>query len=107
MKKEKIGEVEITYSEAGIVHRASFVPTLITEFTGDVISQLGQLKSAKDSETIVFNAEMILAAWFSKLNDLELRDPEVTQIIGEVKQCNHYANGMVQSCQMNYYAQTV
>src|SRR5579864_105088 len=80
MEELQIGTAEIIYGEDGKVLRAFFTPKMQV---GNIASQLLQLEPGKP-ERIKENAEMVLAAWFSKMNEIELADREHYKIESEI-----------------------
>ena len=98
MEELQIGTAEIIYGEDGKVLRAFFTPKMQV---GNIASQLLQLEPGKP-ERIKENAEMVLAAWFSKMNEIELADREHYKIESEILKCTMYQDGSVKRCKISF-----
>lgn len=77
--KQEIGIATITTNQAGTtVVRASFKPTMQLDACDELIKQLQDCLPAGDVKS---KAETVFAAWFSKLNEVELADRSEYKIV--------------------------
>lgn len=105
MNREKIGEVVITYTPEGIAETTAFLATI--KIDGDAVAkQLLQIK-AGDKEVIKNNSDMVMASWFSRINDIELMDHSDQRLNSEIVDCLKRENGMVYYCRIAYYIENV
>jgi hypothetical protein len=94
----EIGKTVIKYNQDGTVRRASFIPQLKIEAPPDL-----KLKMKHGSkEEIKDNADMVMAAWFNKVNDIELSDRELYEIKSEIVKCELWEPGKVKTCIIKY-----
>lgn len=98
---EQIGIATINYDQQGNVLEAYFNPT--PKFEKIDASQLKSVKSSKEAEVIKYNAEMILASYFSRMNEIELADRDKYEIGSEILICTKYDNGNVRSCSIQFF----
>lgn len=107
MKRREIGLVTITYSATGKVVKAQFEPKLQIDFTNDLKAQMKPVDPKDDGDSIKANADLVLASWFSAVNDIELSDRSVERIVSKVLKCERYASGQVMLCQVEYAIETI
>ena len=85
-----IGKVQLNYKEDGKLLSASFTPK-ITVTSEELFDQFGDCTN-KSAEQVQQAAQLMLAAFFNRLNDIELRDMEVTDIEAKVVDTVRYAS---------------
>ena len=102
MKIVEIGEVELFYNEDGKVTKSSFTPTMKINLDENLINQLHSIESNKNSEVIKHNAEIMLASFFSKINEIELADRDYYHIESEVMKCDKYPTGIAKYCKIKF-----
>lgn len=98
----EIGTVQIEYRETGEVKSASFHPVPAIRFDSAVTRQLLTLDHPEGPHQLKNNSDLILAAWFTKLNEIELADRERYDIDSEIIRCDKYPNGSIQTCTIKY-----
>jgi len=103
MKKLTIGRAIINYSPDGKVTTAHFEPAIKVNLVPWLENQLLDLKS-NDPEAVQKNADIVLGAWFSKMNEVELRD-DTKQVVSNILACEKYPDGTVASCVLEYIFQ--
>lgn len=97
----EIGVAVINYSPEGKVLSAGFEPTLKMSFTPELLDQLSGAKS-DTAETVRVDSEIIMAAWFSKMNEIELADREEYHIVSTVEECVKYPDGRIKTCKVKF-----
>lgn len=98
----EIGTVEIEYSEKGEVKAASFHPVPAILFDSPVTSQLMALNHPAGPHQLKNNSDLILAAWFTKMNEIELADRDRYDINSEIVGCDKHPNGSIKKCTLKY-----
>lgn len=98
MKNTEIGMVTMQYDRHGNVINASFKPTMELPFDLSLKSQLLKIETSNDEQKIKENAQTVFSSWFAKMNEIELRDFEITDIVTDIERCMKYENGNVQEC---------
>lgn len=101
MKNFEIGTVGITYDKQGTATKAEFNPTVGFNLDTNVIKQLASIKQ-QDPEILKQNAGFVMAAWFSKLNDIELADRDKYEIATEIVSCDRYSDGKIKMCRIRF-----
>lgn len=105
--RTKIGRATIEYNEVGKVIGASFTPTMNIILEPNVLMQMGKVKDVKDVDVIKSNAELALASWFSKNNEIELADRDHYEIASETVECETHQNGNVKKCVIEFVFKTL
>lgn len=105
MNREKIGEVVITYTPEGVAETAAFLPTIKID-SAAIAKQLLEVKIG-GSAAIQSNSDMVMATWFSRINDIELMDHSDQRLNSEIIDCLKRENGMVYYCRIAYYIEDV
>lgn len=105
MNREKIGEVVITYTPDGKPSRTEFLPSIRIN-SEEVVKQLITIQSG-GIETVKSNSDLVMSAWFSKINDIELMNPSDKRINSEVIDCLKREDGMVYYCRIAYFIEDV
>ena len=98
---EQIGIATVNYDEAGNVVSANFEPKLKVENVD--VKQLLSIKADPDVDVVKHNAEMVMASWFTKINDIELADRDDYNIVSEVLRCERYDNDKIKTCSIAFY----
>jgi hypothetical protein len=103
--KTLIGKAEISYLQDGKVNSARFTPNhyVITPKNSSVFRQLEDLEVGPQEDKIVKQAELMMATWFSKLNDIEMADREKYKIVSEMDECHKYPNGQPSKVSVSFY----
>lgn len=83
-----IGKVYLNYTEDGNLLSAAFSPK-ISVSAKDLLVQLGNCTN-KSTEQIQETAQLLLAAFFNKVSDIELRDMEASEIEAKVVKVERY-----------------
>lgn len=99
---QPIGSVTMEYAETGKVIRGEFKPMMVIELDDALFTQLEALPQGEDASILQSNADLILAAWFSKSNEIELADREKWEIVSSVADCSKYPTGKVRKCVIEY-----
>lgn len=99
-KRTVIGTVNLIYKENGEIESAGFYPK-ISVTKADVERELGTCKN-KTIEEIKKCAELLLASFFSKVSDIELRDMETTEIEAEVVHGEKFDNGNIKDIEFEF-----
>lgn len=102
MQPQSIGTVTIEYNQTGQLISSLFEPTLKVEIDESLIAELKSVENSDNIEVIEHNASLILASWFNKVNHIELRDAEKTEIAGHVDLCEKHPDGRVKKCVVSY-----
>ncbi len=97
-----IGVATISYDEQGNPTSQTFKPGENIEPDDNLLNQLKQIPTATDSELVKQNADLVLAGWWSKMNEAELADRDEFKIYSEIVECLKYDNGSVKSCSIEY-----
>jgi len=104
--KTLIGSTTIQYNQEGKVNFALFLPNqyiVSEESTNGMFSQLEQLEVEPYEDKILKQAELMMATWFSKLNDIEMADREQYKVVAEMDECHKYPNGQVSKAKVSFY----
>lgn len=94
----EIGKTVIEYGEDGKVKTAKFEPVITVTADDNLLAQFKAVDSNGDLETLKNNAELVFAAWFSQLSNIELADREQYGIVSEIVNCEYYEPGRIKSC---------
>lgn len=100
MEKLTIGKAIINYSPDGKVTTAHFEPAIRVNLVPWLENQLMDLKNS-DPEAVQKNADIVLGAWFSKMNEVELRD-DTKVVVSRIIDCEKYPDGTVARCVLEY-----
>lgn len=102
MEDLKIGTVKITYAKDGTIEEAVFNPTLRIPASEEVRKNLILLGQVKDPEVLRKSADMIMAGWFSKMNEIELSDRSEFQVQSHIVECVKMDNGKIKTISIDY-----
>lgn len=97
---EKIGIATIIYDEQGKVLTAKFEPKESFDVMG--VNQFRQIGDITDKNNI-HNAELVLANWFQRQNEIELADRNAYKVTTEVIALDRYPDGKVRKCVVAFY----
>jgi hypothetical protein len=102
MKEQEIGIANIKYKQDGSVFSADFTPSKVN--LGGGFGPPNQLLNIKQgtAEEIKNNAELVMASWYSKMNEIELADRNQYEIKGEIIRCDKYPDGAVMQCEVRF-----
>lgn len=106
MKKQKIGEAIIQYSQNGNPISARFEADMSIKFDADIIKQLLKVDGADDQIKIKQNADMALAGFFQEITNVEIADRAVSKITSAIVECVKYKSKQVRVCRIAYYVET-
>lgn len=96
-----IGSAVIEYDAAGKVTTAYFEPSIKIDLAEALGGRFTEL-AAPTPEELKGNADIVLGAWFSKMNEVELADRDRYTIESEIVECEQYPNGTVKRCILRY-----
>lgn len=91
----QIGKAIFNFNEQGKQVSAYFMPTMRVNVN---VSLLENISTGQSSEIIKKNAEVALASWFAKMNEIELADRDEWKIESVVDTCTNYSSGGVRMC---------
>ena len=100
-QNREIGVATILYSEDGKPLSSYFKPTVMFSADTKMLDQLSNVEGP-DAESVKTNSELVMGAWFSNLNDIELADREEFSVVGEVLQCDKYQSGKIKRCSVKF-----
>jgi hypothetical protein len=105
----KIGTVIVNYDQEGNVLEkfTAFVPTMNIPVDKELGKQLIKLKQENNETILKDNSDLILASWFSKMNEIELADRNSFKIESMIVSCDKYSNGKIRKCILDYYFERV
>jgi hypothetical protein len=95
-----IGAAALEYNENGQLEAAVFHPKIKVNYD-DIKAQLGDCKG-KSIDEVKKCAQLLIAAFFSKLSDIELRDVESTEIITDVVKGTRYESGGLKEVELEF-----
>lgn len=106
--KLEIGKVTMNYSQKGemVKEKTYFTPTLNIIITKELEDQLKTIQGG-DQKTVKDNADLLLASWFSTMNEVELNDRQTHRLDSEVVHCETYPDGNVKQCVIKYIFQEI
>ena len=98
----RIGVTTLFFTEQGEAAVATFTPERMELSDLSIRQQIRRLfapvEGNKGPEAVKSAAELVFAAWFNKMNEIELADREKYEIVSEVIECKEYSPGKVKSC---------
>lgn len=97
--KKIIANATLAYNPDGTLESATLWPVKITK--DDFVNALGDCKN-KTLEDVTKTAELMLGAYFNKMNEVELRDVETTELKAEVINCQKYDNGTLRHVEIKF-----
>lgn len=89
-ENEVIGSAKLSYDIDGNIAAAQFQPA-VDLVRGEFLKELGTC-NGKGIDAIKECAQLLLAAFFKKISDIELRDIEKTDIETRVVDVSHYTS---------------
>jgi hypothetical protein len=99
-KKLVIGSANLSYDENGILETATFYPKIQIS-KDDIEKEIGDCNN-KTIEDVRKCAELLLAAFFAQISDIELRNTETTDIIAETQAGEKYESGSLKNIQLDF-----
>lgn len=99
-KETKIGAVKLVYGEDGNLLMAGFSPRIEITFE-DLKDQLGDCTNRTDQE-IKDCAQLLLASFFNKVSNIELRDVEKTTIETQIAHVEKYSNNSLKNIELEF-----
>ena len=102
MSDFKIGVVTIGFNEEGKATEASFKPESEVVFDHNLLAQLRDVPCSKDADNIKANAELVLAAWITKVDEITLADREEYQIVSNSVECVTFPGGKIKKCSIQF-----
>lgn len=101
-KKQKtvIGTAALEYNEEGKLEAAVFYPKIKVKFD-DIKEQLGNCCS-RSIDDIKNSAQLLLATFFSKMNEIELRDMEKTTLSADIVRSQNHDNGTIKEVEIEF-----
>lgn len=99
-KKQVIGTAALEYNEQGQLEAAVFYPKIKVSYD-DVKSQLGDCTN-KSIDDIKKCAQLLMATFFNKVSDVELRDMETTKLNTNVVGFNYHNNNLLKEVEIEF-----
>ncbi len=97
-----IGTVTIEYNEQGKVITSLFEPTMTVNLDPELESELKTIECCPDVETLEHNASLVLASFFNRMNNIELRNIETTSLKPHCDSLDKYPNGQIKKAVISY-----
>ena len=97
-KRNIVGTAALEYDEAGNLEAAVFYPKIKVTHD-DIKTQLGTCKTINQVKQA---AELLLAAYFTKINNVELRDMETQPLTLEEVKETYYLEGGIKSAEIEF-----
>lgn len=98
----EIGTVDLYYDEKGSFVSATFKAEPLDTDKDALLDRL-KFTDGTSEDAIQSQAQVILAAWFSRMNHIELADREKYQIVTEVVECSRRSNDWtIQRCTLRF-----
>lgn len=94
---------ESFFKRMDVILSADFIPTMKVSLDDNLLEQLKSIQQPNDGNVVKSQADLMLAAWFSKMNEIELADRTQYTIKSKVVDCTKWPNGKVRLCKLNYY----
>jgi hypothetical protein len=89
-KETVLGKVLLNYKDDGSLLTASFTPNIHVS-TAELLEQFGTCAN-KTVEQVQETAQLVLASFFNRISDIELRDMETTDIEAKVVNTTRYTH---------------
>ena len=102
MEPVKIGTSKIIYNENGEVLSSVFLSELHLT-SKDLLPKLKNIKAGKSAVKVKQQADVIIATWFSKMNEIELSDPAEYTVTSKIVECKNYPDGTIKKCVLEFY----
>lgn len=102
MEKLVIGKVIIQYDMTGKVTTSSFFPTMKIDLDPALV-QLMNSADGLNEQSLKQKADLVLGAWFTKMNEIELSDKYRYVVGSEVVECKKYSGGGIERCVLEYF----
>lgn len=102
MKDSKIGIVTMEYAQTGKIIQATFAPIMVVELEEELFYQLEEIKPTTDPAVLRSNADLVMASWFTRTNEIELADREKFSIVSDIIDCRKYETGQIKKCVIEY-----
>lgn len=99
---QPIGTATMEYSESGQIVKAIFTPSMVVNADDFLLGQLEAIRNEGGPAELKSSADLVMSAWFSKTNEIELADREKWFIDSKVKSCTTHPNGKVKKCILEY-----
>jgi hypothetical protein len=97
-----LGYVSIEYNPDGTVREASFVPTMVVPVPPAVHNDLMRVGRIDDIVALQGSADIIMASWFSKVNEIELAERTEYTIKSTISKCVRNEDGRVKNIVIGY-----
>lgn len=101
-QEQEIGIATMVYDTNGKIMNTSFVPLLQIKHSKKLESQLQTVKGSEDAEALNNNAQLVMAAWFSQVDEIELADRDEYEVVSKVLSCEKYQSGRVKTCSIMF-----
>lgn len=101
----EIGTVTITYSANGTIINSEtyFTPSMqVSVSQENLLNEFMKITEKTDSEILKQNADLVIASWFSKMNEIELDERPGNGISSELIRCEKYSTGQIRKCVIRY-----
>ncbi len=104
MIKKEIGIARVTYDAKGTATHSIFIPQIKIDNSELIQSQLKNIGNGS-KQTILENAQLVMAHWFTKVGEIETADRFAgEEVVGEVMGTDE-RDGKIRSCTMKFYLQ--
>src|SRR5687768_14329135 len=101
MNRTKIGTAKLKYDSDGDLQIGFFQPRITV--TKDQVKQFGLTKCTNKTPDEIKNcAQLLLASFFNKVNEIELRDFEKTTLETNIVSTQHYDTGLVKEIEIEF-----
>jgi hypothetical protein len=100
--KTQIGKVTIEYDEAGNLITSLFEPEMSVTLDPQLETELKTIECCNDTETLEHNASLVLASYFNRMNQIELRDVATTSLLGHIDYSANHPDGKIKKTIISY-----
>jgi hypothetical protein len=107
MKRKEIGIATLQYDQEGNLSAAELVPTMRVNLLPDLKELLSKSKAPDSQEAIRNDAEYVYAAWFNKMNEIELADRTQYKITAECVSCVKYHSGKISEAKIKFFFEEI
>jgi hypothetical protein len=102
MEPLEIGTATIRYNEQGKPTTTGFISNMNLLFTPQLTAQLRSLDGKKDTEQLKKDADLLLGAYFNKIDEVWMANRDEYEIASEIVNCEKYDNGNTKTFSIKY-----
>lgn len=101
---QEIGIATLMYNSDGVFSEANFKPTMMVSVNDKMMTELIDAVDCNSHDDIISNqANGVFAAWFQRMNEIELADRSQFEIAAElIEPCERWDNGVVKLCKIRF-----